>query len=63
METQLKIMLGSDRYRDIKEAWTNNNQKLLSVFGTQKFKYKKTGELFDGLDESDDPREYEKIFV
>jgi len=63
METQLKILLGSDRYRDIKDKWTENNQKLLSVFGTQKFKYKKTGELFDGLDENDDPREYEKIFV
>ena len=63
METQLKILLGSDRYRDIKEVWTKNNQKLLSVFGTQKFKYKKTGELFDGLDDNDDPRDYEKIFV
>jgi len=63
METQLRIILGTDRYRAIKELWQINNQKLLSVFGTQKFKYKKTGELFDGLDDYDDPLEYEKIFI
>ena len=63
METQLKIILGTERYHTIRELWNENNQKLLSVFGTLKYKYKKTGELYDGLDDSDDPRDYEKIYV
>jgi len=63
METQLKIILGSERYRDIRTMWNENNQKLLSVFGTQKFKDKKTGKLYDGLDDGDNPQDYEKIFV
>lgn len=65
-KTQLKLILGSDRYDEIVSQWKNNNQKILSVFGTLKFKNKldpndKT--LYDGLDPTDDPEDWEKIYV
>lgn len=65
-KTQLKLILGSDRYDYIVDQWKQNNQKLLSVFGTLKFKNKldpsdKT--LYDGLDPEDDPKDWEKIYV
>jgi hypothetical protein len=63
MESQLKIILGSERYHMIKESWRENNQKILSVFGQKKFKHKKTGELYDGLDDGDNPQDYEKVYV
>lgn len=38
--TQLKIILGSERYQVIVDKWKQNNQKLLSVYGTLKYKCK-----------------------
>ena len=65
-KTQLKLILGSERYDQIVEQWKQNNQKLLSVFGTLKYKNKldtndKT--LYDGLDPEDDPEDWEKVYV
>jgi len=65
-KTQLKLILGSDRYDEVVNQWKQNNQKILSVFGTLKFKSKldpsdKT--LYDGLDPEDDPKDWEKIYV
>jgi hypothetical protein len=65
-KTQLKLILGSDRYDEIVDKWKSNNQKILSVFGTLKFKSKldpsdKT--LYDGLDPEDNPKDWEKIYV
>lgn len=65
-KTQLKLILGSERYDEIVSEWKQNNQKLLSVFGTLKYKNKldpsdKT--LYDGLDPTDDPKDWEKIYV
>ena len=65
-KTQLKLILGSDRYDYIVDQWKQNNQKILSVFGTLKFKSKldptdKT--LYDGVDPEDDPKDWEKIYV
>jgi hypothetical protein len=65
-KTQLKLILGSDRYDEIVDKWKSNNQKILSVFGTLKFKSKldpsdKT--LYDGLDPTDNPQDWEKIYV
>ena len=65
-KTQLKLILGSERYDEIVSVWKQNNQKLLSVFGTLKYKSKldlndKT--LYDGLDPEDDPKDWEKIYV
>jgi len=65
-KTQLKLILGSDRYDQIVEQWKQNNQKLLSVFGTLKYKNKKDSSdktLYDGLDPEDDPNDWEKIYV
>lgn len=65
-KTQLKLILGSDRYDEIVGQWKNNNQKLLSVFGTLKYKNKKDTTdktLYDGLDPEDDPKDWEKIYV
>jgi hypothetical protein len=65
-KSQLKLILGSDRYEQIVEQWKQNNQKLLSVFGTLKYKNKldttdKT--LYDGLDPEDNPDDWEKVYV
>ena len=65
-KTQLKLILGSDRYEEIVDKWKQNNQKLLSVFGTMKYKNKldttdKT--LYDGLDPEDNPDGWEKVYV
>lgn len=65
-KTQLKLILGSDRYDEIVSQWKNNNQKILSVFGTLKFKNKLDSNdktLYDGLDPTDDPEDWEKIYV
>jgi hypothetical protein len=65
-KTQLKLILGSDRYDEIVEQWKQNNQKLLSVFGTLKYKNKLDSSdktLYDGLDPEDDPDEWEKVYV
>ena len=65
-KTQLKLILGSDRYDEIVDQWKQNNQKLLSVFGTLKYKNKKDSTdktLYDGLDPEDDPKDWEKIYI
>ena len=65
-KTQLKLILGSDRYDEIVENWKKNNQKLLSVFGTLKYKNKLDSSdrtLYDGLDPEDDPKDWEKVYV
>ena len=63
MEWQLKIILGSERYVMIRDQWNQQNQKILTVFGTMKLKCKKTGVLYDGLDDGDDPSDYERVYV
>ena len=65
-KTQLKLILGSDRYEEIVMKWKLQNQKILSSFGTLKYKNKKDSTdktLYDGLDDTDDPKDWEKIYV
>ena len=62
-KTQLQIMFGRDRFTELTKQWGQKNQKFLSVFGTLKFKEKSTGQYFDGLDETDNPEDYEKIYI
>lgn len=62
-EMQLKIILGSERYEMIRESWKENNSKLMSVYGTLKYKCKKTNKVYDGLDPEDDEKDYEKVYV
>jgi hypothetical protein len=62
-EMQLKIILGSERYEMIREKWQQDNTKLMSVFGTLKYKCKKTNKVYDGLDPEDKETDYEKVYV
>ena len=62
-EFQLKLILGSERYEMIREKWGDDNQKLMSVYGTLKYKCKKTSKVYDGLDPEDLETDYEKIYV
>ena len=62
-KTQLQIMFGRDRFLELTQQWGAKNQKFLSVFGTLKFKEKATGKFYDGLDETDDVNNYEKIYI
>jgi len=62
-KTQLQIMLGSDRFLELTQRWQKENQKFLTVFGTMKFKHKIDGTYWDGLDETDNPEDYEKVYI
>lgn len=65
-KTQLKLILGSERYEEIVNNWKRDNQRILSVFGTLKYKNKKDPTdttLYDGLDPTDDPKDWEKVYV
>jgi hypothetical protein len=62
-KTQLQLILGKDRYDQIVSEWKQNNQRLLTSFGTLKFKRKSDGSIWDGLDDTDDPNDYDKIYT
>jgi len=62
-KTQLQLMLGSDRFLEICKAWNAKNQKWLTSFGMLKYKCKKTGEYYDGLDPEDKEDDYEKVYI
>ena len=65
-KTQLRLILGSERYEEIVMQWKLKNQQILSSFGTLKYKNKKDPSdktLYDGLDDTDDPKDWEKIYV
>lgn len=62
-KTQMQIMFGRDRFLELTQQWGKDNQKFLSVFGTLKYKEKATGKFFDGLDDTDNPAEFEKVYI
>jgi hypothetical protein len=62
-KTQMQIMFGRDRFLEMTKAWGEKNQKFLSVFGTLKFKKKDDGSFWDGLDETDNEEDYEKVYI
>ncbi len=62
-EWQLKLILGSERYEAIRNEWMQKNQRLVTMYGTLKYKCKKTNRVYDGLDEDDEESDYEKIYV
>lgn len=62
-KTQLKIILGNDRFEQVLGEWKQYNQKVLTQFGTLKYKNKNDNTLWDGLDPEDNPDDYEKIYV
>lgn len=61
--TQLKIMLGGDRVDELVGIWKTKNQKLLTVFGTKKYRHKAEKTIWDGLDDWDDVNDYEDYYV
>jgi hypothetical protein len=61
--SQLKILLGSERYHQLKTLWSKDNQHLLKDVGVKKFLRKVDNKLFDGLDESDNPEDYMEVYV
>jgi hypothetical protein len=65
-KTQLQIMFGRDRVHEMIEKWSMENQKLLSVFGKLKYRNKKDRTdktYYDGLDPTDNPDDYEKVYI
>lgn len=62
-KTQLQIMFGRDRFLELTQQWGKKNQKFLSVFGALKYREKATGKFFDGLDETDNVDDYEKVYI
>jgi len=65
-KTQLEIMLGKDRLLELTQAWGKKNQKFLSVFGELKYRNIKDPTdktLYDGLDDTDNPDDYEKVYI
>lgn len=65
-KTQIQLIIGTQRYNEIVEIWKSKNQKLLTSFGTLKYKNKKDTSdktLYDGLDPTDNPDDWEKVYV
>ena len=62
-KTQLQIMFGRDRFLELTQQWGVKNQKFLSVFGALKYKDKRDGKFYDGLDETDNVDDYEKVYI
>lgn len=65
-KTQIQMIIGQQRYNEVVDIWKQNNQKLLTSWGTLKYKNKldpsdKT--LYDGLDDTDNPDDWEKVYV
>jgi len=61
--TWLQIQLGAERYANAKQQWTEANQKRVSAFGIKKYRCNTTKQLYDGLDEGDDPSAYEIVYI
>lgn len=62
-KTQLQLILGKERFAEICKQWNNKNQKWLTVFGTRKYRHKVDKTLWDGLDDTDNPLDYEVTWI
>lgn len=65
-KTQLRLILGNDRFLEVVSYWNAANQKLLTSFGKRKYKSKTDPQnktLYDGLDPQDDPKDWETVYV
>lgn len=60
--TQMKIMLGEERYIELKLCWGKDNQHLLKNLGSKKY-LGKDGVYYDGLDPEDKPEEFVEVYV
>lgn len=57
---QLRIMLGAERYEQIKAQWAARNQHLIRD-GRTKWVRISDGSVWDGLDPEDHPGDYRRI--
>ena len=62
-KSQLQLILGTDRFHEICKQWNKKNQSWLTVFGTRKYKHKVLGTYWDGLDDTDNPEDYEIVWI
>lgn len=62
LRTQMILLVGSERYSELTARWGADNQPLLSVFGTRKYRHTATGEIYDGLDSTDVASDYEVFY-
>lgn len=62
-KTQIEILIGRDRFSEVCKKWNKDNQKFLTVFGKMKYRKLSDGTLWDGLDDDDNPDDYEKTYV
>ena len=60
--TQLRIILGSERYFQLKQEWSRRNQRLVPE-GRTRYRRRSDGTWWDGLDPEDNPDDYERIVV
>ncbi len=59
---QLKIILGDERYQEVKQQWSLNNQHLIPD-GRVKYYRAQDNTWWDGLDDSDDPKDYQRVVL
>ena len=59
---QLKLLLGTERYEQVKAQWAIKNQQLIKD-GRVKFVHLATGIVYDGLDPTDNPTDYKRILM
>ena len=60
--TQMKLMLGNDRYKELKIQWGKDNQHLLKNVGTIKY-LGLDGVYYDGLDPEDKIEDYTITYI
>lgn len=59
---QMRIILGEQRYYEIKAKWSSDNQHLIAKHDNKtKYVCKKTGTVYCGLDPHDDPHQFTVI--
>lgn len=61
--SQMKLMLGTERYWDLIHTWNDANQQLLRDKGNVKYRSKIDKKYYDGLDPHDNPDDYEIVYV
>lgn len=62
-QAQMELMFGKERFLEICKQWNEKNQKWLTSFGKLKYKHKVDKTLWDGLDPTDNPEDYEKTYI
>ena len=61
--TQMKILLGEERYIELKRHWGKDNQHLLKNVGNKKYFRPTDNTYWDGLDPEDKPEDYIEVYI